>query len=162
MSRASLTCYICSMAQLPLTRTSEAGTYAMSIFLLACSLTPANHQELLWNPTLTDHVLIALVAPPLAPESTYRAKTIAPQSRRTYWTRTHRTRSKGGKGRDRRDRDRDRDRSFYFPNYLATIIMNERGFGCRGAESVPPLSKDGSRSRDRGPNPWGLGGKRGI
>jgi hypothetical protein len=60
---------------------------------------------------------------------TYRAKTIAPQNRRTYRTRTHRTRSKGGKskGKDRdrdkdRDKDRDRDRSVCFPNYLTTNI----------------------------------------
>ena len=117
------------MAQLPLSRMSQSGTYAKSqqpplrmAFLIPCSLAPANHQ-LVWYPTLMDHALIALPVPSLAPESTYRAKTLALQSRRTYRTRTHRTRthrtrSKGGKGkgkgkvrdRDNRDRDRDRDR----------------------------------------------------
>jgi hypothetical protein len=76
----------------------------------ACSLSPAN-QTLIWNPPLTENALIALPVPPLAPESTYRAKTIAPQSRRTYRTRTHRTRSKGGKSKGKdRDRDKDRDK----------------------------------------------------
>jgi hypothetical protein len=76
MSRVSLPCIVCSMAQMPLTRTSQAGTFATSTILLACSLAPANHQ-LVCSPPFA---LIALPIPPLAPESTYRAETIAHQS----------------------------------------------------------------------------------
>ena len=66
------------MTQVPLTRSSQSGKSAKSrlAILLKCSLAPANHQ-LVCSPPFA---LIALPIPPLAPESTYRAETIAHQS----------------------------------------------------------------------------------
>ena len=69
------------MPQVPLTRTSRSGTSAKSrmTILRECSRIPAN-QKLIWNPTPTETAYLALPVPPLAPESTYLAETIAHQS----------------------------------------------------------------------------------
>jgi len=81
MSLMSSTLGICSKAQMTLSRMSQSGTYAKSkqpltMAMMTRSLTPAN-QTLIWYPTLTENALLALPVPSLAPESTYRAKTLA-------------------------------------------------------------------------------------